>query len=57
MLTSLQFRSAVSLVNIDQDFYLILMSLGEKICIRVGWKQGNDEKSASPVETRTEKLG
>lgn len=57
LLTSVQFGSALSLVTIDQNFHLILTTLGEKICIRVGWKQKEDEKSASPMETRTPKFG
>lgn len=34
LLTSVQFGSALSLVTIDQNFHLILMTLGEKICIK-----------------------
>lgn len=52
--TLVQVGSALSLITINQNFHLILMTWGEKICIRLGWKQKEDEKSASPVETRTE---
>lgn len=57
LLTSVQFGSALSLLSVDQNFHLKLTTLGEKICIRVGWKQKEDEKSTPPMETRIPKFG